>query len=337
MQTRQLGQSDLHISPLGFGTWATGGGNWEYGWGAQDDRDSIAAIAAAADAGINWIDTAAAYGLGHAETVVGRAQRTLPADRRPYVFTKGSLVWDALGRISHSLDPASLSREIDESLRRLNVEAIDLYQIHWPAFPPGAPEQSIEAAIGALAEARRAGKIRHIGVSNFDAAQMERARSVAPIASLQPPYSLLMRGIEESILPYTAAHGIGNIVYSPLQSGLLSGRMTRERIAALPADDWRAQRSPEFQEPNLTRNLALVEVLGGVGARHGRTPAEVAIAWTLRNPVVTGAIVGVRRPDQLDGLLGAASLKLTDADLAEIDAALPETTASPVPQSVVNA
>jgi len=337
MQTRQLGQSDLHISPLGFGTWASGGGNWEYGWGAQDDRDTIAAIAAAAQAGINWIDTAAAYGLGHAETVVGRALRELPAELRPYVFTKGSLVWDAQGRISHALDPASLSREIDESLRRLNVDVIDLYQIHWPAFPPGAPEQSIEGAIAALDAARKAGKIRHIGVSNFDAAQLERARSVAPIASLQPPYSLLMRGIEDAILPYTAAHGIGNIVYSPLQSGLLSGRMTRERIAALPANDWRAQRSPAFQEPNLTRNLALVEILRGVGARHGKTPAEVAIAWTLRNPVVTGAIVGVRRPDQLDGLLGAADLKLSDADLAEIQAALPKGSAAPVPQSVVKA
>lgn len=337
MKTQQLGQSNLLISPLGFGTWASGGGNWEYGWGAQDDRDTIAAIAAAADAGINWIDTAAVYGLGHAETVVGRALRELPASRRPYVFTKGSLVWDAQGRISHLLDPASLSREIDDSLHRLKVEAIDLYQLHWPAFPPGAPEQSIEAAVAALDKARLAGKIRHIGVSNFDAAQMARAQSVAPIASLQPPYSLLMRGIEESILPYTAAHGIGNIVYSPLQSGLLSGRMTRERIAALPANDWRAQRSPEFQEPNLTRNLALVEVLRSVGARHGKTPAEVAIAWTLRNPVVTGAIVGVRRPEQLDGLLGAADLKLTDVDLADIQAALPETTASPVPQSLVNA
>ena len=337
MKTRQLGQSNLYISPLGFGTWASGGGNWEYGWGAQDDRDTISAIAAAADAGINWIDTAAAYGLGHAETVVGRALRELPASRRPYVFTKGSLIWDAQGRISHSLDPASLSREIDDSLHRLKVEAIDLYQLHWPAFPPGAPEQSIEAAVAALDKARLAGKIRHIGVSNFDAVQMARAQSVAPIASLQPPYSLLMRDIEESILPYTAAHGIGTIVYSPLQSGLLSGRMTRERIAALPANDWRAQRSPEFQEPNLTRNLALVEVLRNVGARHGKTPAEVAIAWTLRNPVVTGAIVGVRRPDQLDGLVGAADLKLTDVDLAEIQAALPETTASPVPQSLANA
>jgi len=337
MQIRQLGQSDLHISPLGFGTWASGGGNWEYSWGAQDDSDTIRAIAAAAHAGINWIDTAAAYGLGHAETVVGRALRELPAALRPYVFTKGSLVWDEQGRISHSLDPASLSREIDESLRRLQIDAIDLYQIHWPAFPPGAPAQSIEAAIAALDAARKAGKIRHIGVSNFDAAQLERARSVAPIASLQPPYSLLMRGIEASILPYTAAHGIGSIVYSPLQSGLLSGRMTRERIAALPANDWRAQRSPEFQEPNLTRNLALVEVLRGVGARYGKTPAEVAIAWTLRKPVVTGAIVGVRRPDQLDGLLGAADLKLGDADLAEIQAALPEGNAAPVPQSAVEA
>jgi aryl-alcohol dehydrogenase-like predicted oxidoreductase len=246
-------------------------------------------------------------------------------------WAQGGIIYDT------TPDPASLAREIDDSLRRLNVETIDLYQIHWPAFPPGAPEQSIEAAIAALEQARRAGKIRQIGVSNFDAAQMARAQSVAPIAALQPPYSLLMRGIEASILPYTAAHGIGNIVYSPLQSGLLSGRMTRERIASLPANDWRAQRSPEFQEPNLTHNLALVEVLRGVGARHGRTPAEVAIAWTLRNPVVTGAIVGVRRPDQLDGLLGAADLKLTDADLAEIQAALPETTASPVPQSLLNA
>lgn len=337
MKTQQLGQSNLFISPLGFGTWASGGGNWEYGWGAQDDRDTIAAITAAADAGINWIDTAAAYGLGHAETVVGRALRELPASRRPYVFTKGSLVWDAQGRISHSLDPASLSREIDDSLHRLKVEAIDLYQLHWPAFPPGAPEQSIEAAVAALDKARLAGKIRHIGVSNFDAAQMARAQSIAPIAALQPPYSLLMRGIEESILPYTAAHSIGNIVYSPLQSGLLSGRMTRERIAALPTNDWRAQRSPEFQEPNLTRNLALVEVLRDVGARYRKTPAEVAIAWTLRNPVVTGAIVGVRRPDQLSGLLGAADLKLTEADLVEIQAALPQSTASPVPQSLVNA
>jgi len=328
MTLRNLGQSDLKTTPLGIGAWAIGGGNWEFGWGPQDDKESIAAIHAGLDHTMNWIDTAAAYGLGHSETIVGRAIRERAT--RPYVFSKCSLVWDESGTITHNLQAASIRREAEASLKRLGVDAIDLYQIHWPAWK-GGPESdspgSIEEAVGELGKLRAEGKIRHIGVSNFDAQQMQRALLVAPITSLQPPYSLVATDVESQILPFAREHGIGVIVYSPMASGLLSGAMTRERIARLPADDWR-KHSPNFQEPLLSRNLRLVETLRAIGQRHDATPGEVAIAWTLLNPAVTGAIVGLRRATQVSGVSGAAELRLSVNDIREIEGALERQTAS---------
>jgi aryl-alcohol dehydrogenase-like predicted oxidoreductase len=319
MTLRTLGQSDLKITPIGIGAWAIGGGEWEFAWGPQDDQASIAAIQAGLDRGINWIDTAAVYGLGHSETVVGHAIKGLRA--RPYVFTKCSLVWDNSRKISHNLQAASIRREAESSLKRLGLDTIDLYQIHWPAWaggPESASPGSIEEAIGAMAELKAEGKIRHIGVSNFDALQMRRALSVAPIASLQPPYSLLAREVEGSILPFALEHRIGVIVYSPMASGLLTGSMTRGRIAGFPEDDWR-KHSPNFQEPLLSHNLQLVETLRDIGQRHNATPGEVAIAWTLRNSAVTGAIVGVRSAQQVNGIAGAADVKLSAGDMFEIE------------------
>jgi aryl-alcohol dehydrogenase-like predicted oxidoreductase len=319
MKLRTLGKSDLHITPIGIGSWAIGGGKWEFGWGAQDDRKSIAAIHAGLDRGINWIDTAAAYGLGHSETMAGQAVRE--RTERPYIFTKCSLVWDDAGNISHNLQAASIRREAEASLRRLGVDSIDLYQIHWPAWkggPESASPGSIEEAMGEMAKLRAEGKIRNIGVSNFDARQMQRAAEVAPIASLQPPYSLLARNVEESVLPFARKNQIGVIVYSPMASGLLSGAMTRERIAVLPEDDWR-KRSPSFQEPALSRNLALVEKLRAIGWRYDATPGAVAIAWTLHNPEVTGAIVGIRTPQQVEDTVIAADIRLSRSDVMEIE------------------
>jgi aryl-alcohol dehydrogenase-like predicted oxidoreductase len=322
MTLRTLGQSDLKITPIGIGAWAIGGGEWEFAWGAQDDQESIAAIHAGLDHGINWIDTAAVYGLGHSETVVGRAIKGLRT--RPYIFSKCSLVWDDSGKISHNLNAVSIRREAESSLKRLGLDAIDLYQIHWPA-PSGNPESaspgSIEEAVGALVKLRAEGKIRHIGVSNFNAQQMQRALSVAPIASLQPPYSLLTTEVEVSTLPFALDHQIGVIVYSPMASGLLSGSMTRERISGLPEDDWR-KHSPNFQEPLLSRNLRLVETLRAIGRRHNATPGEVAIGWTLRSPAVTGAIIGVRSAHQVSGIAGAADVKLSPNDILEIEQGL---------------
>jgi len=318
MILRTLGQSDLKITPIGIGAWAIGGGQWEFGWGAQDDKESIAAIRAGLDRGIDWIDTAAAYGLGHSETVVGRAVKGLRT--RPYIFTKCSLVWDQNGEISHNLQASSIRREAEASLQRLDVDAIDLYQIHWPAWkggPESASPGSIEEAVGEMAKLKTEGKIRNIGVSNFDAAQMQRAQKVAPIASLQPPYSLLAREVESSILPFAKQHGIGVIVYSPMASGMLSGAMTRERIAAFPKDDWRKS-SPNFQEPALTRNLRLVETLRTIGKRRNATPGEVAIAWTLTNPAVTGAIIGVRSAEQVNGIAGAVEVHLAPDEIQDI-------------------
>ena len=320
MRTRQLGTTDLHITPIGLGAWAIGGGGWEFGWGPQDDRESIAAIRRAIDLGINWIDTAAVYGLGRSEEVVARALEGV--SRRPHVFTKCSLVWGPDRRVSHDISPASIRREIEDSLRRLRVEVIDLYQMHWPALPPDGPAPLIEDAWRTLADLRTAGKVRWIGVSNFTPAHLERVRAIAPVASLQPVYSMLRRGIEAEVLPYCQRHDIGAIVYSPMVSGLLSGSMTRARIAAFPDDDWRRTMNPEFQEPNLTRNMALVEHLRAIGARHGRSPGEVAIAWTLRHPAVTGAIVGARRPEQVEVWAGAADFRLSEAEIAEIEARL---------------
>jgi aryl-alcohol dehydrogenase-like predicted oxidoreductase len=322
MTLRTLGQTDLKITAIGIGAWAIGGGKWEFAWGHQEDAESIAAIHAGLDRGINWIDTAAVYGLGHSETVVGRAINGLA--RRPYLFTKCSLVWDKSGKITHNLRAASIRREAESSLKRLQIDAIDLYQIHWPAWH-GAPESaspgSIEEAVGALAKLQAEGKIRHIGVSNFDAQQMQRALRVAPITSLQPPYSLIATDVESSVLPFALQHRIGVIVYSPMASGLLSGAMTRERIATLPEDDWR-KRSASFQEPLLSRNLRLVERLRAVGQRYNATPGEIAIAWTLRNPAVTGAIIGVRNAQQVSGISGAADVPLGVEDMLDIEQAL---------------
>jgi aryl-alcohol dehydrogenase-like predicted oxidoreductase len=311
MKTKRLGDSDLFITPVGFGAWAIGGGGWEFAWGGQDDDDSVAAIHEALDAGINWIDTAAVYGLGHSEEVVARALRGM--NNRPYVFTKCSMVWDDRRQIGHSLKADSIRRECEASLRRLRVEAIDLYQVHWPD-----PDEDIEEGWSALAALKAEGKVRHIGVSNFDVEQMKRAQDVAPITSLQPRYSLIHREVEAEVLPFCAREQIGVIAYSPMASGLLTGAMTRERIAALPADDWR-KRHPDFQEPMLSRNLKLVSLLRTIGKRRGYGPAEVAVAWVLGNPAVTGAIVGARRPGQVRGVVGAADLRLSPHEVAEIE------------------
>lgn len=319
MQTRQLGTTDLDLSPIGFGAWAIGG-EWRFGWGPQDDAASVAAIRHAVTRGVNWIDTAPAYGLGHSEDVVARALRDLPKDDRPYVFTKCSLVWGEDRTVRHNLSAASIRQEVEDSLRRLEVERIDLYQVHWPrwAAQQAGSDGSVEEAWGTLADLQRAGTLRHIGVSNFTVADLETARAIAPVASLQPPYSLLRRDVERELLPYCQAHDIGVLVYSPMLSGLLTGAMTRERIAALASGDWR-RNNVEFQEPRLTQNLALVEVLREVGARHGRSPGEVAIAWVLRHPAVTAAIVGGRSAAQVDGVVGAADVQLTPEDVAAIE------------------
>jgi aryl-alcohol dehydrogenase-like predicted oxidoreductase len=312
MNTKRLGNSDLFITPIGFGAWAIGGSGWEFAWGGQDDRDSVAAIHEALDAGLNWIDTAAVYGLGHSEEVVARALEGVRD--RPYLFTKCSMVWDGHREIGHSLKADSIRRECEASLRRLRVEAIDLYQIHWPD-----PDVDIEEGWATLAALKREGKVRHIGVSNFNVAQLKRAQAIAPITSLQPRYSLIHREIEGEVLPFCARENIGVIAYSPMASGLLTGAMTRERVAALPADDWR-KRHPDFQEPRLSRNLKLVRLLRAIGRLHGRTPAEVAVAWVLGNPAVTGAIVGARRPGQVRGVAGAAEFRLSPREAAEVEA-----------------
>jgi aryl-alcohol dehydrogenase-like predicted oxidoreductase len=318
MQQRAFGRTGLMISPIGFGAWAIGGGDYAFGWGAQDDAESVAAIERAVDLGVNWVDTAPVYGLGRSEEVVGRALKNL-GSRRPLVFTKCSLVWEEGKRdVQHNLEAASIRREVEGSLRRLGVDAIDLMQIHWPRFFDAPTAGSIEEAWTELAALKTAGKVRHIGVSNFKADDMERAAAIAPVETLQPPYSLLRRAIEADVLPYCLAHHVGVIVYSPLHACLLSGRMSIERVAAMPQDDWRT-RTPEFQEPRLSMNLAFVELLRKVGARHGKSPGEVAVAWTLRNPAVSAAIVGFRRPAQVEGIVGAADLQLSEADVTAIE------------------
>lgn len=313
MQTRRLGNSDMHVTPIGFGAWAIGGGGWAFAWGAQDDRDSIAAIREAIDLGINWIDTAAVYGLGHSEEVVAKALEGV--SKRPFVFTKCARVWDENRHIGKSLKAASIRAECEASLKRLKVDVIDLYQVHWPE-----PPEDIEEGWQTMVKLKEEGKVRWVGVSNFSAEQMARVAKYGPITSLQPPYSLIRPEVEESVLPYCLANNVGVIAYSPMASGLLTGAMTRERIAAMPPDDWRKEKNKHYQEPLLTRNLDLVESLKRVGSRHGRTPGEVAIAWVLRHPAVTGAIVGARKPGQLKELTGAADWCLTTAEVAEIDA-----------------
>ena len=311
MKTTQLGHTGLEITRVGFGAWAIGGADYDWGWGAQDDEDSVAAIHHALDLGVNWTDTAAQYGFGHSEEVVGRALQG--REPRPLVFTKAGQV-EAPGRTTvQTLKRDSILREVEASLGRLGLDAIDLYQIHWPI-----PDEEIEEGWSTFAELKEQGLVRHIGVSNFDVEQLRRAQSIAPVETLQPPYSLLDRGVEDEILPFAGSEGIGVIVYSPMASGLLSGKMTRERIAGLPEDDWR-RHNERFQEPALSRNLALVDRLRGVGERHGVAAGAVAVAWTLRNPAVDGAIVGFRRPDQVEPLIAAAGLELSDEDLAEIE------------------
>jgi aryl-alcohol dehydrogenase-like predicted oxidoreductase len=313
LPTTQLGETGLEITRVGFGAWAIGGGGWERGWGPQDDGDSIAAIHRALEQGVNWIDTAAAYGFGHSEQVVGRALAELPSAKRPYVFTKASLVEGPGRTVVNNLRRDSILREAGDSLERLGVDAIDLYQVHWPI-----PDADIEEGWTAMAELKEQGLVRHIGVSNFDPEQLRRIQQIAPVETLQPPYSLVAPEVEHEILPFARREGLGVIVYSPMASGLLSGAMTRERIANMPDDDWR-KHDARFQEPQLTRHLELVERLRRVGAAHGATPGQVAIAWALGNPAVNGAIVGMRRPDQVDAAIGAATLELTDADMEHIE------------------
>jgi aryl-alcohol dehydrogenase-like predicted oxidoreductase len=323
MEKRRLGNSDLDITALGFGAWALGGSGWRFSWGHQEDADSIATIHEALEAGVNWIDTAAVYGLGHSEEVVGRALKEWNGER-PYIFTKGERTWNEERQINPSLKAESLRRECEASLKRLAVDVIDLYQIHWPQ-----PDEDIEEGWTEMARLQQEGKVRWIGVSNFNVSQMERAGAIAPITSLQPPYSLLARDVETDILPYCRQNNIGVIVYSPMKSGLLSGAMTPERIASLPEDDWR-RNNPDYQEPRLSRNMRLVDLLREIGESYGKTPGEVAIAWTLRNPAVTGAIVGLRRPGQTEGVLGAAKQPLSDADAARLETFLLE---NPVPSA----
>jgi aryl-alcohol dehydrogenase-like predicted oxidoreductase len=312
MEKRRLGNSDLMITPLGIGAWAMGGGDWQFSWGPQDDGASIRAIHAALDEGWNWIDTAAVYGLGHSEEIVGKALQSVSA--KPYVFTKCERCWDEKRQIIKRLKRESVRQECEDSLRRLKLDVIDLYQVHWPE-----PDEDIEEGWEAMVELQQEGKVRWIGVSNFTIQQMMRILPIGPVTSVQPPYNILAPEAEKDLLPFCQAHGIGVIVYSPMHSGLLTGRMTRERIASMPADDHR-QRRPQFQEPLLSRNLRLVELLAAIGERHGRTPGEVAIAWTLRHPAVTGAIVGLRSAEQLAGVKGAASFRLSDQEAGEIAA-----------------
>ena len=311
MQTKQLGNSELHITPIGFGAWAIGGSGWAFGWGTQDDQESIAAINCALDLGVNWTDTAAIYGLGHSEEVVAKALKG--RSNRPYIFTKCSMIWDEKGKIGGSIKADSVRREVEASLRRLDIETIDLYQIHWPN-----PDSEIEEGWTTLAKLKDEGKVRYIGVSNFNVEQLKRAQKIAPVTSLQPPYSLVKPDVEKEILPFCLENNIGVIVYSPMQSGLLTGKMTPERVANLPDDDWRKNNS-EFQEPRLSRNLKLVEVLQQIGQQHDRSPGEMAIAWTLNNPAVTAAIVGGRNPKQVEGIIGAGEFRLNQQELDQIE------------------
>ena len=303
-----MGNSDLELTPIGFGAWAIGGGDWAHGWGPQDDDDSVAAIQHAVDAGVNWIDTAAVYGLGHSEEIVGKALKGSSA--KPYLFTKCAMTWGEDRKIVQTLK--KIREEIEGSLRRLNVETIDLYQVHWPV-----PDEELEEGWGTMAALQQEGKVRWIGASNFSVAQMERAMKIAPITSLQPPYSMINRTVEAEILPFCAQHGIGVINYAPMHSGLLTGAMTRERVAAMPDNDFR-KRAKQYQEPLLSRNLDLAQLLSEIGERHNISAGVVAIAWTLHNPAITAAIVGGRSAKQVEGVLPAAEFRLTETEYAEI-------------------
>jgi len=312
MQTRALGNSDLNITPIGFGAWAIGG-DWQFGWGAQDDAQSIAAIHRALERGVNWIDTAPVYGLGHSEEIVARALQEWNG-ARPYVFTKCGMLWNDKGEISYSLHADSIRRECEASLRRLRADVLDLYQVHWTADDLN---ETIEGWT-TLAALQKEGKVRWIGLSNASVEEMQKLQSIAHITSLQPPYSLIRRDVEAAQLPWCGREEVGVIVYSPMASGLLTGAMTRERIASLPKKDWR-NRNDQFQEPKLSENLKAVERLRTVGMRHGRTPGETAIAWTLHNPAVTGAIVGARNAKQVDGIVGAVDFRLTPEEVAAVE------------------
>jgi aryl-alcohol dehydrogenase-like predicted oxidoreductase len=314
MEKKTLGNSDMKLTPIGFGAWAIGGGDWQFAWGPQDDNDSIAAIHKALDLGINWIDTAAVYGLGHSEEVVARALKT--ASQKPYVFTKCGLVWNEKREVVNDLK--QVRRECEDSLRRLGVEGIDLYQMHWPK-----PDEEIEEAWGVMADLRREGKVRWIGVSNFSVSQMERVMKIAPITSNQPPYSMLNRAIEAEVLPFCQKNGVGVINYAPMHSGLLTGAMTKERVANFPKDDFR-RNAKNYQEPLLSRNLAVADFIGEIGKRHGVSAGVIAIAWTLHHPAVTAAIVGGRNAKQVEGVIPAATFRLSEEEFAEIQAYLAE-------------
>ena len=312
MDKKKLGNSDMELTPIGLGSWAIGGGDWQFSWGPQDDNDSIAAIHKALALGMNWIDTAAVYGLGHSEEIVARALKT--TSHKPYIFTKCGLVWDQKREASNSLK--QIRREVEDSLRRLAVEAIDLYQVHWPK-----PDEEIEEAWGVMADLRKEGKVRWIGVSNFSVEQMERIRKIAPITSNQPPYSMLNRAVEVTILPFCQKNNIGVINYAPMHSGLLTGAMTKERVAHFPSDDFR-RNAKNYQEPLLSRNLAVASFLGEIGKRHSVSAGVVAIAWTLHHSAITAAIVGGRNAKQVAGVIPAATFRLSDEEFSEIQAYL---------------
>ena len=329
LPTRRLGTTDMEITEVGLGAWAIGGGGWAYGWGPQDDRESIQAIQHAVRSGINWVDTAAVYGYGHSEEIVGKALRELAPADRPFVFTKGGMRWypeDPMREPLRSLRPDSIRFEVESSLRRLGLDQVDLYQFHWPD-ETGTP---VEESWAELLRLRDEGKVRAIGVSNFTVELLERSEALGHVDSLQPPFSLINRSAGGNVIPWSETHGTGVIVYSPMQSGLLSGRFSAERVAAMPKDDWR-RRNAEFTEPKLARNLALVEWLRPIAYSHGVSVGAVAIAWTLAWPGVTGAIVGARSPEQVDGWISAARVRLTDPELDSIAAALQATSAGQGP------
>lgn len=315
MNTRQLGKTNLHLSTVGLGAWAMGGGGWKFSWGNQDDADSVATIRRALDLGVNWIDTAPVYGTGHSEEVLGEALKGL--SKRPIIATKCGRRWDESRTPYAKIKRASVLEELDDSLRRLGVECIDLYQMHWPQ-----PEEDIEEGWGAMADAVKAGKVRYIGVCNYNVAQLKRIQPIHPVASLQPPYSMLVRGVEDELLAYCAEHGIGVVAYSPMQKGILTDKFTREWVNGLAKDDHRSQYDARFQEPELSKNIALVDQLKPIARASGHSVAQLALAWVLRRPEVTSAIVGARKPAQIEETVGAGNWSLSAADAAAVNALL---------------
>lgn len=317
MQTRKLGYTDLHLTTVGLGAWAIGGGGWKFSWGNQDDRDSVETILRAVELGVNWIDTAAIYGTGHSEEVVGEALRRLGSRPRPIIATKCGRSWDA-NRVPYAdLKADTIRKEIDASLKRLGVDVIDLYQMHWPQ-----PEEQIEEAWGVMADGVKAGKIRYIGVCNYNVAQIKRVQAIHPVASLQPPYSMLVRGVEDELLTFCAQNNIGVVAYSPMQKGILTDKFTREWVSGLSKDDHRAVHDARFQEPELSKNLKLVEGLKPIAQRNHHNVAQLSIAWVLRRPEVTSAIVGARRPSQIEETAPASDWNLAQTDIAAVNALL---------------